>query len=197
MRLGGLDAARALHRLMMSTRVRKGPVCENRQLTALVKGLFQTEKADKPFLVSATLIFVFALLIVAWDFVYLQGMVYRLNVVAAAGLVLFVTGVMIRAVGKRTLGRYYSYGLKIASDHKLVTHGIYRHVRHPITLAAVIYDAGIPLIFSSLYGFLLMLCLIPLFLYRIRVEEKMLVERFGDEYREYVRRTKRLVPFIY
>lgn len=159
--------------------------------------LFQTEKADKPFVVYATLIFVLALLVVAWDFVYLQGMVYRLNIVAVSGLALFVIGISIRAVGKRTLGRYYSYGLRIVPDHKLVTYGIYKHVRHPITTAAIIYDAGIPLIFSSLYGFLVMLGLIPLFLYRIQIEEKMLIERFGDEYREYMKRTKRLIPFIY
>jgi len=157
----------------------------------------QTEKADKPFVVSATFVFVLALLAVAWDFVYLQGMVYRINITAVTGLVLFVIGIVIRAVGKRTLGKYYSYGLRIIPNHKLVTRGIYKHVRHPITLAAMMYDAGIPLIFSSVYGFLLMLGLVPLFLYRIRIEEKMLVKRFGDEYCEYMKRTKRLIPIIY
>jgi len=59
------------------------------------------------------------------------------------------------------------------------------------------YSIGIPLIFSSLYGFLLMLGLTPLFLYRIKIEEKMLIKRFGEEYKEYIKKTKKLLPLIY
>jgi len=38
---------------------------------------------------------------------------------------------------------------------------------------------------------------VPLTLYRIGVEERMLIERFGDEYREYMKKTKKIIPFIY
>jgi len=61
----------------------------------------------------------------------------------------------------------------------------------------LVYDPGIPLVFSSLYGFLITLALIPLILYRVEIEERMLIERLGDEYRAYMRRTKKLIPFIY
>ena len=149
------------------------------------------------FVIPATLVFALALLVAALDFIYIQKGVYRFGIVNAAGLALFLIGVVIRFVGKRTLGKYYSYGLRTLSDHKLVKHGIYKHIRHPISLAAIIYDVGIPLFFSSLYGFLLMLGLIPLMLYRIKIEEKMLIEKFGDEYREYMKKTKKLIPFIY
>ena len=159
--------------------------------------LFETEREDRLFVVLASLVFSFALLVSIWEFVAVQGMVFRLNVFSAAGLVLFVVGVSIRLVGKRTLGKYYSYGLRVLPDHKLVTGGIYKYVRHPISLAVLVYDPGIPLIFSSLYGFLITLALIPLVLYRITIEERMLLQRFGDEYREYMRRTKKLIPFIY
>jgi len=37
----------------------------------------------------------------------------------------------------------------------------------------------------------------PGLIYRIRVEEQMLIDQFGDEYRTYMRKTKRLIPFIY
>ncbi|MFQ6077173.1 MAG: methyltransferase family protein, partial [Candidatus Bathyarchaeia archaeon] len=56
---------------------------------------------------------------------------------------------------------------------------------------------GIPLFFSSLYGFLLMLGLFPCYLYRIRIEENMLLEKFGDEYREYIKKTKKIIPFVH
>jgi len=158
---------------------------------------FQTERADWGFIVPATLIWASSLLVTAWDFVQLQGMIYRFGVVNTLGLILFLTGVVMRRVGKKTLGKYYSYGLRTLPNHKLIKHGIYRHIRHPISLAAIIYNIGIPLFFSSLYGFILMLGLIPLTLYRIKIEEKMLIEKFGDEYGEYMKKTKRLIPFVY
>ena len=50
---------------------------------------------------------------------------------------------------------------------------------------------------SSLYGFLTMSTLVPIFLNRIRMEEKLLTEEFGDEYQINRRATRKLVPFIY
>ena len=159
--------------------------------------LFETAREDWIFVVLASLVFSLALLVSFWDFVTVQGMVFRFNVFTVLGLILFVVGVGIRLAGKRALGRYYSYGLRVLPDHKLITGGIYGRVRHPISLAVLIYDPGIPLIFSSLYGFLITLALIPLILYRITIEERMLIQKFGDEYRDYMRRTKKLIPFLY
>jgi protein-S-isoprenylcysteine O-methyltransferase Ste14 len=159
--------------------------------------LFETEREDRAFVVLASLVFVFALFVSLWEFVTVQGMVFRFSVLNITGLILFVVGVSIRLVGKRALGKYYSYGLRLLPDHKLVTGGIYRYVRHPISLAVLVYDPGIPLIFSSLYGFLITLALVPLILYRIEIEERMLIQKFGDEYRSYMRRTKKIIPFLY
>ena len=150
----------------------------------MVKVLFQTESEDWRFVFSATAVFALALVVTIWDFVVFQKMIYRFGALNFIGLVLFLIGSSIRIVGRINLGRYYSYGLRTLLDQKLVKHGIYKYIRHPISLAAIIYSAGIPLVFSSLYGFLLMLLLVPLILYRLRIEEKMLIERFGDEYRK-------------
>jgi len=158
---------------------------------------FETVREDWIFVVLASLVFSLGLIVSFWDFVAVQGMVFHFSVFAGAGLVLFLVGLGIRLTGKRALGKYYSYGLRILPDHKLVTNGIYRYARHPISLAVLIYDPGIPLIFSSFYGFLIMLALIPLVLYRIGIEERMLIQKFGDEYRDYMKRTKKLIPFLY
>ena len=158
---------------------------------------FQTSEADRVFVIAATLVFCLSLLVTFWDFWQIQMLIFRLTSISIAGFILFFLGVALRAMGKITLGRYYAYGLRMLPNHKLVTHGIYRHIRHPISLAAIVYSAGIPLILSSLIGFIIMLFLIPLILYRLRIEESMLIERFGDEYREYMRKTKKLIPFIY
>ena len=159
--------------------------------------LFETAREDWIFVVLASLVFFLALFVSFWEFVTVQRMVFRFSLFSVLGLILFVVGVGIRLAGKRALGKYYSYGLRVLPDHKLVTSGIYRYVRHPISLAVLVYDPGIPLIFSSLYGFLLMSALIPLILYRITIEERMLIQRFGDEYRDYMKRTKKLIPFLY
>ena len=148
-------------------------------------------------MIPASLVWALSLLVTLWNFVVLQETTHRLSLVSDAGLALFIAGVIIRAVAKRTLGKYYSYGLRTLQEHKLVTHGIYKHIRHPISLAAIIYDMGIPLFFSSLYGSLIMLGLVPCILYRVGIEERMLLGRFGDEYREYMKRTRRMIPYLY
>jgi len=159
--------------------------------------LFETEREDRVFVVLASLVFFFALFVSFWEFVAVQGMVFRFSVLSVSGLILFVVGVGIRLAGKRALGKYYSYGLRVLPDHKLVTSGIYKYVRHPISLAVLVYGPGIPLIFSSLYGFLITLALSPLVLYRITIEERMLIQKFGDEYRDYIKRTKKIIPFLH
>jgi protein-S-isoprenylcysteine O-methyltransferase Ste14 len=161
------------------------------------KSLFRTEKEDRLFVVLASLVFFLSLLVSSWDFVKVQGLVFHLNISNISGSILFFIGCPIRVIGKRTLGKYYSYGLKTSPNQKLIMYGMYKHIRHPINLAAIMYSLGIPLILSSLYGFFIMLWLIPLILYRIRIEERMLIQRFGNQYLEYMKRTKRLIPFIY
>lgn len=113
------------------------------------------------------------------------------------GLVLFVVGLVIAIVAMITLKDAYSSTLVIKDDHQLVKHGIYRFTRHPIYLGVLIAIIGIPIYNSSMYGLLIMICLIPIFLNRIRMEERLLTKAFGDAYREYQETTSMLVPFIY
>lgn len=87
--------------------------------------------------------------------------------------------------------------MRTLQNQKIIQHGVYKYIRHPITLAALIYTPAMPLVLSSVYGFLVMLGIIPLFLYRMEIEEKMLVEKFGSQYIQYMKRTKRLIPFVY
>ena len=161
------------------------------------KSLFQTKRADRVFMILGSLVFFSALLVTLWDFVKIQEMTYRLSLVNVVGLVLFSIGVSIRLVARRTLGKYFSSGLKTTQKHELIKHGIYKHIRHPAYLGSLLLSPGVPLIFSSFYGFLLILGIIPCFLYRIRIEESMLIEKFGNEYWEYMKETKKIIPFIY
>jgi protein-S-isoprenylcysteine O-methyltransferase Ste14 len=155
------------------------------------------EKADWYFILPATIIWVLSLVVTAWDFIMLEGMVYHFGVESGLGVTLFLSGVSLRALGRITLKRSYSYVLGFSHKKELVTRGVYMLVRHPIYLASILYVIGLPLIFSSAYGFVVTLGFIPCILYRIRVEEKMLIQEFGEEYLDYKKRTKKLIPYIY
>ncbi len=82
-------------------------------------------------------------------------------------------------------------------DHELITHGLYRHVRHPLYFGVLLGLMGVPVYAPSARGFLVMCVLIPIFLNRIRMEEAMLTETFGDAYVGYRKVTRKLIPFIY
>jgi protein-S-isoprenylcysteine O-methyltransferase Ste14 len=87
----------------------------------------------------------------------------------AMGLVLFAMGLTLMIVSQATLWRNYSGFLIIRKDHRLVTHGIYRFTRNPLYLGALIVFIGLPVYAASLYGFLTMMFLVPIFLNRIRL----------------------------
>lgn len=87
--------------------------------------------------------------------------------------------------------------LLITDEHKLITDGIFGHIRHPLYLGRIVADFGFALFFSSLWGAVLMAISALFFLLRIRIEEEMLIKEFGDAYHEYREHTKRLIPYVY
>ena len=132
-----------------------------------------------------------------WELVKDPQKLRLLSIWNIAGLTLFVVGLTIALVAVFTLRRFYSSSLTIREDHQLITHGIYRFTRHPIYFGVLIAIMGAPVYAPSLHGFLVLSLLIPICLYRIRMEEEMLIEEFGDAYRTYKETTRKLIPFIY
>ena len=137
------------------------------------------------------------LVVKAWELGRQPENLYTLSTLNILGLALFVVGMTIAFVAVFTLRRSYSGTLVIREDHQLITHGIYRYTRHPVYLGVIMAILGLPIFASSLYGLLIMLVLIPIVLYRIGMEERLLTEEFGDAYRDYQETTSKLVPFIY
>jgi len=87
--------------------------------------------------------------------------------------------------------------LMIVDGHTLITDGIFGLVRHPLYLGRIIGHFGFALLFGSLWRAVLMAISAACFLLRIRAEEELLIEEFGDAYHEYRKHTKQLIPFIY
>jgi protein-S-isoprenylcysteine O-methyltransferase Ste14 len=96
----------------------------------------------------------------------------------------------------RALGRQYSAELAIQRDHALVTTGPYARTRHPMYTALNMFSFSMAIMTSNLLVlFFAVLVMLP-FPWIAREEENMLLETFGEDYREYMRRTGRFFPTI-
>jgi protein-S-isoprenylcysteine O-methyltransferase Ste14 len=93
------------------------------------------------------------------------------------------------------LGRNWAPSLSgVRKDTVLVTTGPYGIVRHPIYLGAFAFLAALALVAANLFVILPTLALLAMLYSQIGDEEEMLADRFGDEYREYMKRTPRFIP---
>lgn len=87
--------------------------------------------------------------------------------------------------------------VKLQEDHRLVTTGLYRVVRHPRYFGIILFFAGISLVFKSIPAIILVAALIVVLLWRAFAEEELMKEAFGREWDDYVSRTRKLIPFIF
>jgi protein-S-isoprenylcysteine O-methyltransferase len=115
-----------------------------------------------------------------------------------AGVVLFAAGLIIRWYAIIYLGRFFTVNVAIAADHQLIDGGPYRYIRHPSYTGALMAFLGLGLSignWASLAALTVPVFLV--FLWRMRVEEQALLQGLGIKYRDYMQRTKRLVPALY
>ena len=117
---------------------------------------------------------------------------------AFAGVMLFVPGLLLRWWAIITLGRFFTVDVTIEPDHELVERGPFRMVRHPSYTGVLLGFVGLALTLGNWAA--LLVILVPIgaaFVHRMNVEENALSRALGRRYSDYMRRTKRLVPFIY
>lgn len=114
------------------------------------------------------------------------------------GLVLALGALWLFWRTHKELGRNWSVSLEVRDKHELVTNGVYRFVRHPMYSAFFLWAVAQALLlpnwiagFSGLIGFG------TLFLFRVGREEQLMIDAFGDQYRAYMTRTARVIPWIY
>jgi protein-S-isoprenylcysteine O-methyltransferase Ste14 len=120
------------------------------------------------------------------------------NILDVVGIALLLTGILIRWTAISTLGPYFTRTVAILERHRIVRNGLYKHLRHPSYAGCLLGDMGLGIALSNWLS--LVIIFMPTLaatLYRIRVEERALLESFGDEYLEYARGTKRMVPKVY
>lgn len=115
-----------------------------------------------------------------------------------AGFIVFIISSAVRWWGFKSIGKYNNARVAIYENHKLVTTGAYRKIRHPLYLGTFLNLISIALIFNS-WGALVLVFLFafPAILYRIKVEEEFLASKFGDDYKKYIKKSKKMFPGIW
>jgi protein-S-isoprenylcysteine O-methyltransferase Ste14 len=113
------------------------------------------------------------------------------------GIALMIGGIVLRQWAIFVLGRFFSTKVTILSDQRIVTNGPYRFIRHPAYSGSFFTLVGLGLASRTWGGTLAILILFGLvYNYRISIEEKALKAEFGEQYLDYSRKTKRLIPFL-
>jgi protein-S-isoprenylcysteine O-methyltransferase Ste14 len=116
----------------------------------------------------------------------------------ASGLALLGSGLWLFHRSHAGLGTNWSENLELREDHQLVTSGIYKSIRNPMYAALSLYGIAQTLLLSNwIAGPCFLVQFTLMFILRLRAEERMMSEKFGQAYEEYARRTKRLIPGIW
>jgi len=115
-----------------------------------------------------------------------------------AGVVCLVVGLWFFHRSHVDLGTNWSITLEVREQHRLITHGVYRRIRHPMYTALLLYSVGQALVIPNwVAGPSYLVAFGILFACRVQAEERMMLEQFGEEYAVYAARTKRLVPGLW
>jgi len=117
-------------------------------------------------------------------------------VIFVFGLVLALAGIALRQYAIASLGRFFTVRVMTRPDQTVVESGPYRYVCHPSYSGSLVTLLGVLLCSTNWLTLACFALALPGFLYRIRVEEGALLDALGQPYRDYMGRTKRLVPFV-
>ncbi len=113
------------------------------------------------------------------------------------GTVVFAMALFLLWRSHADLGRNWSATLQIRQEHSLITDGIYRHIRHPMYAAHLLWAIAQGLLLENwLAGWAFLVIFVPFYLLRVPKEEKLMLEQFGQEYRKYISRTGRMIPYF-
>ena len=132
------------------------------------------------------------------DWAYFKGNESENMTATIAGFILLWSGIFLRNYSIKLLGKHFTPTVQLQKDHTLITTGPYNIIRHPSYTGALLSFVGIAIFLNSLIGAVFCIFAMMLaYVVRISAEEKALVSLFGDVYRNYQHKTKRLIPFLW
>ena len=114
-----------------------------------------------------------------------------------SGVILFALAIWLLWRSHADLGRNWTPTLGIRSGHRLVTVGVFNSIRHPMYAAHILWAVAQAMILHNwIAGYSFFVIVVPQYLFRIKVEEQMMLEQFGEQYADYMTRTGRIIPPI-
>jgi len=113
------------------------------------------------------------------------------------GILLMYAGIALRISAITVLGAFFTTMVAVAPEQTVIETGPYRFIRHPAYTGLLMILLGLGLSLTNWLSLLVIMgCALIGLSYRIRVEERVLKAKLGQRYQEYMRRTKRLIPFV-
>lgn len=126
------------------------------------------------------------------------GRIYPWNTFFVIGMALVVIGFIIRVSSILTLKQYFTYSVAQVENQKIIDTGLYKFIRHPGYLGQLVIFLGISTSISNWLSILLMMVSVMIgYFYRIKVEDKLMTDQFGEDYHHYQDRTKKIIPLLY
>lgn len=114
------------------------------------------------------------------------------------GIACILLGVALRWYAIRVLGAYFTRNVAVSRDQSVVRSGPYRAIRHPSYTGTFLTMLGVGLAVTNWASLLaLLICVLSGHLYRVFIEERALVQTLGKPYADYMRQTKRFVPWVF
>jgi len=114
-----------------------------------------------------------------------------------AAIFLMLAGMVFRRYSIGVLGRFFTTEVAIQPGQTVVEKGPYHFIRHPSYSGALLTLFGVALAFTNWLSLIAVVAITFIgYFYRVSVEEKTLVDALGEPYRQYMKRTKRFIPFV-
>jgi protein-S-isoprenylcysteine O-methyltransferase Ste14 len=116
----------------------------------------------------------------------------------ATGIAVWLGGILFRWYSILTLGRFFTFEVALSMGQQVVERGPYRWLRHPSYTGSLLTMFGFGMTFANWLALILpVCCLVAAYVYRIPIEERALERGLGSSYSDYMRRTWRLIPYLF
>lgn len=125
-----------------------------------------------------------------------ENFVEHTNLVGGIGLLISFMGLLIACWSRYLLGKNWSLSVQKKENHELIKSGPYSILRHPIYTGILLIFIGNTIIVGDYRGIIAVLIVFISFWFKLKKEEKWLIEIFGEDYHNYKKTTKAILPYL-
>ena len=134
--------------------------------------------------------------LVFFQFLFLFLLFFPSKIYHLWGIVIFIFGAIIGIIAVKTHPKNnFNIRPEIKENCALITNGIYSYIRHPMYLSVILMGLGMAIFYDNFFKWLIFVCLVIVMIIKMFYEEKLWSK--NECYKEYMKKTKRLIPFIF